>query len=137
MQMKQNGKIEKAKRYAEQPQRITFHHFVAEFTTYLIRRRHYGQHAPIIDAVVIQVQPGGEKMIVLEEKLHRLREVAAGHEGLSQQRMGAKVEAHTEFQSERGITGEGLRVGNQLPEIRVADARADAGDSFPGEVGAA
>ncbi|MCA9905133.1 MAG: SWIM zinc finger family protein [Anaerolineae bacterium] len=25
------GKIEKAKRYAEQPQRITFHHFVAEF----------------------------------------------------------------------------------------------------------
>ena len=81
------------------------HQLVAEFQRGVGKAHGRSHDAGVGDDLEFDVQGRRQQVVVLQEQLHHLSQVATGHEGLPQDRVGAEVEAQAQVQSQGGIAG--------------------------------
>ena len=68
-------------------------------------------------------------MVILEQQIHNLCQIATGHKRLAQYGVSAQMQAHSEFEAQRGVTSQCLGIGHKRIEILIIDASADSGNT--------
>ena len=65
-------------------------------------------------------------MVILQEQVHRLSQVAAGHKCLPEHGVSAEVKPHAQLQAEPRVTGESQCITGQADKVAVFYPGANA-----------
>jgi hypothetical protein len=77
-----------------------------------------------------QLQVRRQHVVVALEQLHDLAEVAAGHKGLAEHRVGAEIQALAQAQAQGRVAGQAAWHSRQSLKARIRHPGADGGNAL-------